>query len=368
MGKAARWSGVYWEKPAKRFHAWAWVARTSVSRNCPAMRPRALSRQAIDHGLNFMDNSWDYNNGNSEIRMGQALRDGYRQKAFLMTKFDGRTKDSATQQIDESLKRLETDHLDLLQFHETIRFDDPDRFFAPGGAAEALSAAKKAGKTRFIGFTGHKDPHIHLYMLELARKNNYQFDTIQMPLNVMDAHFRSFAKLVVPEAKKMGLGILSMKSMGSGVILKSRTVTPVECLEYALSLPTSVVITGIDSQQVLDQALNVARNFKPLTSQQVSALLRRTAPAAANGEYELFKTSSHFDSTAQHPEWLGPETPQVKQLGHLGRGDYQPVLSQPATSATNSRGSRLECGSKTIRFVPLLWQLQQANASSFAPG
>jgi predicted aldo/keto reductase-like oxidoreductase len=274
-----------------------------------------IIRQAIDHGLNFMDNSWDYNDGQSEIRMGKALRDGYRQKAFLMTKFDGRTKESANQQIDESLKRLQTDHLDLLQFHENIRFDDPDRFFATGGAAEALTAAKKAGKTRFIGFTGHKDPHIHLYMLELARKNDYQFDTIQMPLNVMDAHFRSFAKLVVPEAQKMGLGILGMKSMGSGVILKSKIVSSVECLEYALSLPTSVVITGIDSQRVLEQALNIARNFKPLSSQQVSALLSKTAQAASEGEYELFKTTAHFDSTAKHPEWLGPETPQVKQLG-----------------------------------------------------
>lgn len=274
-----------------------------------------IIRQAIDHGLYFMDNSWDYNDGKSEIRMGKALRDGYRQKAFLMTKFDGRTKESANQQIDESLKRLQTDHLDLLQFHENIRFDDPDRFFAEGGAAEALVAAKKSGKTRFIGFTGHKDPHIHLYMLELARKNNFQFDTVQMPLNVMDAHFRSFAKLVVPEAQKMGLGILGMKSMGSGVILKSKTVSPVECLEYALSLPTSVVITGIDSQQVLEQALNLGRNFKPPTSQAISALLNKTAQAASKGEYELFKTTAHFDSTAKHPEWLGPETQQVKQLG-----------------------------------------------------
>jgi predicted aldo/keto reductase-like oxidoreductase len=274
-----------------------------------------LVRQAIDHGLNFMDNSWDYNDGQSEIRMGQALRDGYRNRAFLMTKFDGRTKESAAQQIDQSLQRLQTDHLDLLQFHEVIRFDDADRFFAPGGAAEALVAAKKGGKTRYIGFTGHKDPHIHLYMLELARQNNFQFDTVQMPLNVMDAHFRSFAKIVVPEAQKMGLGILGMKSMGDTVILKSQTATPAECLEYALSLPTSVVITGIDSQQVLDQALSVGGNFKPLTSQQITALLDKTAAAAGKGEYELFKTSSHFDSTAMHPEWLGPETEQVKQLG-----------------------------------------------------
>ncbi len=274
-----------------------------------------LIHQAIDHGLNFMDNSWDYNDGQSEIRMGKALRDHYRNKAFLMTKFDGRTKESAAQQIDQSLQRLQTDHVDLLQFHEVIRFDDADRFFAPGGAAEALVAAKKAGKTRYIGFTGHKDPHIHLYMLELARNNNFQFDTVQMPLNVMDAHFRSFAKMVVPEAQKMGLGILGMKSMGDTVILKSHAVTPVECLQYALSLPTSVVITGIDSQQVLDQGLSVGSNFKPLTSEQITALLNKTAEAASKGEYELFKTSSHFDSTAMHPDWLGGETEQVKQLG-----------------------------------------------------
>jgi predicted aldo/keto reductase-like oxidoreductase len=274
-----------------------------------------IIRKALDSGLNFLDNSWDYNDGESEIRMGKALENGYRQKAFLMTKFDGRTKDSANKQIDESLKRLKTDHLDLLQFHETIRFDDPDRFFAPGGAAEALVQAKKEGKTRFIGFTGHKDPHIHLYMLELARKNGFHFDTVQMPLNVMDAHFRSFASAVVPEARKMGLGILGMKSMGSGVILKSKTVSAVECLQYALSLPTSVVITGIDSQEVLDQALHVATSFTPLTQGQITSLLARTADAAAAGKYELFKTSAHFDSTAQHPEWLGPETPQVKDLG-----------------------------------------------------
>ena len=274
-----------------------------------------IIRQAIDRGLNFMDNSWDYNDGKSETRMVNALGDGYRQKAFLMTKFDGRTKEEATKQIDESLKRLKTDHLDLLQFHENIRFDDPDRFFASGGAAEALVAAKKAGKTRFIGFTGHKDPRIHLYMLELARKNNFHFDTVQMPLNVMDAHFRSFGKLVVPEAEKMGIAILGMKSMGSSVILKSKTVSAVECLQYALSLPASVVITGIDSQMVLDQAFAVTKNFKPLDQSQIAALLKKTEAAASKGEFELFKTSTHFDSTIKHPEWLGGETQAVKQLG-----------------------------------------------------
>jgi predicted aldo/keto reductase-like oxidoreductase len=275
-----------------------------------------IIRQAVDSGLNFLDNSWDYNDGKSETRMGEALRDGYRHKVFLMTKFDGRTKESAAQQIDESLKRLQTDHVDLIQFHENIRFDDPDRFFAPGGAVEAVMEAKKAGKARFVGFTGHKDPHIHLYMLELAQKNNFQFDTVQMPLNVMDAHFRSFAKLVIPQAQKMGLGILGMKSMGSGVILKSNTATPVECLQYALSLPTSVVITGIDGQNILDQALQVAGTFKPLSSQQIAAILNKTAQAAGKGEYELFKTSGHFDSTATHPEWLGPEAPNVQKLGN----------------------------------------------------
>jgi aryl-alcohol dehydrogenase-like predicted oxidoreductase len=274
-----------------------------------------LIREALDRGLNFMDNSWDYNNGVSEVRMGKALRDGYRQKAFLMTKFDGRTKQSARQQIDESLKRLQTDHLDLLQFHETIRFDDPDRFFAPDGAHEALVAARKEGKTRYIGFTGHKDPHIHLYMLELARKNNFQFDTVQMPVNVMDAHFRSFTSLVLPEARKMGLGVLGMKSMGSGVILKSKAVSAEECLRYALSQPVSVVITGIDGQPILDQAIKIASGFHPLTQGEISAILQKTVGPAAAGEYELFKTTAHFDSTAQHPEWLGPETPEVQQLG-----------------------------------------------------
>lgn len=274
-----------------------------------------LVRQALDRGLNFMDNSWDYNEGKSELWMGKALQGGYRQKAFLMTKFDGRTKESAAKQIDESLQRLKTDHVDLLQFHEVIRFDDVDRFFAKGGAGEALVGARQAGKTRYIGFTGHKDPRIHLYMLEMARKHNFQFDTVQMPLNVMDAHFRSFGKLVLPEAQKMGLGILGMKSMGSGVILKSNTATAEECLRYALGLPTSVVITGIDSQQILDQALRLAVSPKPMGEQELTALLRKTAPAAGSGEYELFKTSEHFDSTAKHPEWLGGDPPRARELG-----------------------------------------------------
>ena len=273
-----------------------------------------LIRTAVDRGINFMDNSWDYNEGQSEIRMGRALKDGYRQKVFLMTKLDGRTKKEAAKQIDESLKRLQTDHVDLMQHHEIIRFEDPDRIFAKQGAQEAVLEAKKAGKIRYIGFTGHKDPHIHLYMLKVAADNGFQFDTVQMPLNVMDAHFRSFEKLVLPKLVEQGIGVLGMKSMGDKIILKSKTAQPIECLHYALNLPTSVVITGIDSMRILEQALEAARNFRPLSKEEVAALLAKTAQAAANGDYELFKTSQHFDSTAHHPEWLGGQSPHVDQL------------------------------------------------------
>ncbi len=224
-----------------------------------------IIRSAIDRGITFMDNSWDYHDGTSEKRMGEALKDGYRQKVFLMTKFDGRTKNEAMKQIDESLKRLKTDHLDLLQIHEVIRLEDPDRVFAEGGAIEALTEAKKSGKTRFVGFTGHKDPMVHMRMLEQAAEHNFHFDTVQMPLNVMDAHFRSFEKIVLPVLAQKGIGVLGMKSMGSSVILESKSVKPIECLHYAMNLPTSTVITGIDSMEILKQAFEAARTFKPMT-------------------------------------------------------------------------------------------------------
>ena len=264
-----------------------------------------IIRTAIDQGITFMDNCWDYNQGQSEIRMGKALRDGYRQKVFLMTKIDGRTKESAAQQIDESLRRLQTDHVDLMQFHEIIRMEDPDRIFAPGGAMEAMLAAQKAGKIRFIGFTGHKDPLVHLRMLEVAARHDFRFDAVQMPLNVMDAHFRSFGRQVVPVLVKEQIGVLGMKSMGSGIILKSGAVTPIECLHYAMSLPTSVVITGIDSMDILKQDLAAVRDFRPLSAEQMAALLQRTGQAAAEGRYELFKTNNVFDGTAKNPQWLG---------------------------------------------------------------
>ena len=273
-----------------------------------------LVRAAIDRGITFMDNSWDYNEGQSELRMGKALRDGYRQKVFLMTKIDGRTKELAAKQIETSLQRLQTDHIDLIQHHEVIRFDDPDRIFAEGGANEAMLEAKKAGKIRYIGFTGHKDPQIHLYMLKVAADHGFHFDAAQMPLNVMDAHFRSFAHLVVPELVQQEIGILGMKSMGDGVILKSKTISPTECLHYAMSLPTSVVITGIDRPAILDQAIEAAKTFNPMNREQVTKLLAKTKEVAMAGKYELFKTSSHFDSTAKNPDWLGGDTPAVQQL------------------------------------------------------
>ncbi len=264
-----------------------------------------LIRQAVDRGITFLDNCWDYNDGTSEVRMGKALAGGYRSEVFLMTKIDGRTKSSCAQQIDESLQRLQTDHVDLMQFHEVIRLEDPDRIFAEGGAMEAMLEAKKAGKVRFIGFTGHKDPYVHLRMLDHARQRNFHFDTVQMPLNVMDAHFRSFTHEVLPVLAREGIAPLGMKCFGDHFILDSNTVKPIECLHYCLNLPIAVQITGIDNQQVLDQAIEAARTFKPLFESEVASLLERTKPAASQGKFELYKTTAHFDGTAHKPQMLG---------------------------------------------------------------
>jgi aryl-alcohol dehydrogenase-like predicted oxidoreductase len=271
-----------------------------------------LIRTALDRGINFLDNSWDYFNGLSELRMGKALRDGYRDKAFLMTKIDGRSKKEAATQIEQSLLRLGVDTIDLVQHHEILRFEDPDRIFDEEGAHAAMLEARRAGKIRYIGFTGHKDPHVHLHMLEVARENGFHFDTAQMPLNVMDAHFRSFAKLVVPELVEQGIGVLGMKSMANGIILKSKIVTPIECLHYALSLPTSVVITGIDSMKILNQAFTAVRTLPSFTETKRAALLRKTAKAAAKGKWEPFKTSSIFDGTAANVKWLGEEPARLQ--------------------------------------------------------
>ena len=264
-----------------------------------------IIRTALDGGINFLDNCWDYHDGNSEIRMGKALRDGYRQKAFLMTKIDGQTRKAAAAQLDESLRLLQTDHIDLLQFHEVIRMTDPERIFAPGGGMEVVLEAKKAGKVRFIGFTGHKNPAMHLHMLETAATHQFHFDAVQMPLNAMDAHYESFGQKVLPVLVKNEIGVLGMKPMGAGILLKSNTVSAVECLRYAMSLPTSVVITGCESLANLQQALDVARNFKPLTTAESAALLAKTEQAAREGQFEGYKTTNNFDGTVHNPQWLG---------------------------------------------------------------
>ena len=273
-----------------------------------------IVRSAVDRGINFLDNCWDYNEGTSEIRMGKALRDGYRDKVFLMTKIDGRSKKEAKRQLDESLRRLRVDYVDLVQHHEVLCYEDPDRIFDEDGANAVLVEARKAGKLRYIGFTGHKDPRIHLYMLEVAAMHSFMFDTVQMPLNVMDAHYRSFGKMVLPELVKQKIGVLGMKSMANGILLRSKTVTPLECLHFALSLPTSVVITGIDSMKILDQAFEAMRTFHPMSEQEVGALLTKTADAAKRGAFEPFKTTSIFDSTAQNPEWLGEEPQRLQKF------------------------------------------------------
>jgi predicted aldo/keto reductase-like oxidoreductase len=222
----------------------------------------------------------------------------------------------ATRQIEASVERSKTDRIDLLQFHEVIRLEDPDRIFSEGGAMEALLEAQQAGKIRFIGFIGHKDPHIHLYMLEAAARHDFHFDTAQMPLNLMDARFRSFARSVVPRLMEQGIAVLGMKPIAGadGVILKSNAATAIDCLHYALNLPTSAVITGIDTPEVLDQAFEAVKTFRLLSPRQFATLVSKTQAAAAAGQCELYKTSAHLDSTAQHPDWLGGEGPTVERL------------------------------------------------------
>jgi uncharacterized protein len=270
-----------------------------------------LIRAAIDRGISFMDNCWDYNDGISEVRMGQALHDGYRQRVFLMTKFDGRTRSEAAKQIEQSLGRLQTDVIDLIQFHECIRLDDPDRIFGPGGAREAVDAARQAGKVRYVGFTGHKDPVVHLRMFEMAQQHNFHFDTVQMPVNAFDPHFRSFIRQVLPVAQQQGTAVLGMKAFGDHFIVDAvqanKIATPIDLLRYALSQPVATQITGIDSMPILEQALAAVKDFTPMTEDQQAALVNRTRELAADGRYERFKTTPHFDGTIKNPAWLGGE-------------------------------------------------------------
>lgn len=263
-----------------------------------------IIQSALDNGVTFLDNCWDYNGGQSEIRMGKALQGGYRDKAFLMTKIDGRTARVAAEQLEQSRKRLRSDVIDLVQIHEIIRPGDPERCFAADGALRALIAAQQAGTIRYIGFTGHKSPDYHLEMIQRGLDKGFVFDTVQMPLNVMDPHYQSFEKKVLPVLVKHDIGVLGMKALGSGEILQSGVVTPIECLHYAMNLPTSVVITGCDSMEILNQALRAAREFEPLAPERVQALLEKTAPLAGSGKFETFKTSDRYDGTARNPHWL----------------------------------------------------------------
>ena len=275
-----------------------------------------LVHQAVDRGITFVDNCWDYNEGRSELRVGLALdQGGYRDRVFLMSKIDGRTKQEAARQIDTSLKRMRTDRIDLMQHHEILRYDDPDRIFAEGGAMEAFIEARAAGKLRYIGFTGHKDPRIHLQMLAVAAERGFLFDAVQMPLNVMDAHFRSFAHLVLPYLVEHGIAVLGMKTFADSVLLKSGAqITPLEYLHYSLDLPTSVVITGVESQRDLDQAFEAVRTFQLMDRAAVAELLARSRPYALEGKFELFKTSATFDGTAKNPQWLGDDVGAVNAL------------------------------------------------------
>jgi uncharacterized protein len=249
--------------------------------------------RALDAGINFFDNAWDYHDGLSETRLGEALA-GKRDRAIVMTKVctHGRDAKVAMQMLDESLRRLQTDHIDVWQIHEVIYDNDPDLIFAPGGAAEALVQAKQQGKVRFVGFTGHKDPSIHLRMLE----HGFPFDTIQMPLNCLDATFRSFEQRVLPEANRRGLAVFGMKSLGgSGEIVKYGAATPDEALRYAMSLPVATTISGMETPDVLAQNLTIATSFTPMTSDEMRALRERCRPLAADGRFELFKTTKIYD-------------------------------------------------------------------------
>jgi len=249
---------------------------------------------AIDAGITFLDNAWEYHDGKSEVRMGKAIRDR-RDRVFLMTKVctHGRDAKTALRQLEQSLRRLQTDYLDLWQIHECIYYNDPERHFSKGGAVEALERAKKDGKVRYIGFTGHKDPQIHLAMLSYK----YPFDSCQLPLNAFDASFsnRSFEQRVLPELIGQGIAPLGMKSLGAGQAVKKKAITPADALGYAMSLPVATTISGIDSMRVLNQNLRVARGFKPMSDDQMAALRSRIAGDAHDGRYELYKTTAQHD-------------------------------------------------------------------------
>jgi len=249
-------------------------------------------RRAIDMGVTFLDNAWEYHNGRSEELVGRALQDGYRAKVFLMTKHHGRDKKTAMQHLEDSLRRLRTDVIDLWQFHEVVYEKDPEMIFAKdGGGIEAAVEAKRQGKVRFIGFTGHKDPAIHLEML----KHDYPWDASQMPVNVLDAQFKSFQKNVLPVMRERGIGAIAMKTMASGYILKTGQVKPEEALRFVWSQPIDTIVSGMNSLEVLEANVRLARQYAPMPEAEQAALLARTKEVAAEGKFEPFKTTRNFD-------------------------------------------------------------------------
>jgi predicted aldo/keto reductase-like oxidoreductase len=252
-----------------------------------------LIRRAVDEGITFLDNCWDYHDGEAETRMGKALAEGGRRdKAFLMTKVCGRTAKEAQSNLDDSLKRLRTDRIDLWMFHEIVYDNDPDWIFREDGAIHTGLKALKDGKVRYLGFTGHKDPLIHLKMLSKP----YEWSAVLMPLNVMDAHYRSFQKLVLPELAKRGIGALGMKSLGgNGSIVAKAGVSIEDALRYPLSLPIASLVSGIDSEKVLDQNLKIVRAFQPLSDEEHRRIETQTIELAGDGRFELFKSSKAFD-------------------------------------------------------------------------
>lgn len=256
---------------------------------------------AIDAGMDFMDNAWEYNDGESERRMGEALaQEGYRDRAFLMTKncAHDRLADHSMVKLEESLRRLKTDHLDLWQVHEVVWPDDPDRIFAPGGAAEAMLKAKEQGKVRYIGFTGHKSTAIFKRMLD----RGFPWDTLQMPINALDPHYESFQKEILPIAQAQGMGVIGMKSLAGGHLLEGTDLSPQEAIGYALSVPVSTLCVGVDSMEVLEQNLAIGRDFAPLSADAQAAILARTAPPAADGRFEPFKTSFDYEGEEARKE------------------------------------------------------------------
>lgn len=264
---------------------------------------REMVRRAVDGGITFMDNCWDYHLGESEVRMGKGLRDGLREQVFLMTKLDSHSRDGALRQFEQSCDRLETNWIDLLQIHEVIRPEDPATLLRPGGAIETYLELKAQGAVRFIGFTGHKDPSIHRAMIETAEAEGVHFDAVQMPVNAFDANFRSFTNEVLPLCRQYGIGVIGMKPLGAGRLLEAGVLSAPELLRWALSQPVGTVVTGCQSLADVDQAIAVASDFAPLPAEELERMSSVASDSARDGRFEGYKTTHEYDGTLNSPEW-----------------------------------------------------------------